>query len=323
MSNAEPIFVKEAEDILYDVIIVGAGPAGASAALYAARAGHKTLVIDRAPATGALAITKEIENYPGMNSVSGLELLEQMQRHAKQFGAIFLQSQVQGATVDDAEKYVYTPAGVFRGRALIVATGARGRKNKLPGEEQFEGRGVSYCAICDAAFTKGENVAVYGDNEEALEEALMLTRHAQQVDLYVPRGNLLGVPEDHPLPDVPNLKVYFKTPVLKVLGAEQVEGILIKTPEGKEEERKYPFVFIYVGGAAPATGFLGEEVPRDSEGYMIADETMATPIPGVFAAGDARKTPVKQAVIAAADGALAAISADRFLRGRKSLVAQH
>ncbi|HWI53094.1 MAG TPA: FAD-dependent oxidoreductase [Symbiobacteriaceae bacterium] len=319
----EEIFVREADTTrLWDVIVIGAGPAGASAALYAARAGHAVLVLDKAPSTGSLAIAKEVDNYPGLQGVSGAELLKTMQGHARGQGATFLQAAVLRAKLVGAEKEIETGAGTFRARSVIVAAGARSRKGKIPGEQELEGRGVSYCAICDGAFTKGKDVVVYGDNAEVLEEVAMLSSFAAKVRLLTPGEKLTGAELDVKLPE--NVVHYPKHKVKEVLSTPQggLSGVRVLTPAG-EETWEAGALFLYMGGGAPGTSFLGDEIPLDAEGYLQVDESMATPVEGVFAAGDVRKTLVKQAVMAAADGAMAAINADRFLRGRKKLAAQY
>lgn len=322
---ADEIFVKEADtERTWDVVVIGAGPAGASAALYAARAGHSVLVLDKAPATGSLAIAREVENYPGVQGVTGAELLKTMQGHAKAQGATFLQAQVLKAHLTGAIKVIETGAGTFKTRAVVVAAGARSRKGKIPGEVDLEGRGVSYCAVCDGAFTRGKEVVVYGDNAEALEEVAMLAGFAAKIRLLFPGEKLIGA-EGSELANLPESVVLYPRHKLKeILATENggLGGIKVLTPNG-EEQWEVGALFLYMGGGAPGTSFLGDEVPLDAEGYLVVDEAMATPVEGVFAAGDVRKTVVKQAVLAAADGALAAINADRFLRGRKKLSAQY
>jgi thioredoxin reductase (NADPH) len=322
---AEEIFVREADTSkVWDVVIIGAGPAGASAALYAARAGHAVLVLDKGPSTGALAIAREVENYPGLPAMSGTDLLKTMQIQAKSQGATFLQAAVLKARLTGPEKEIETGLGTFRTRAVIVAAGARSRKGVIPGEKELQGRGVSYCAICDGAFTKGKEVVVYGDNAEALEEVALLATFAAKLRLLFPSDKLIGASEEEfaRLPE--NVTVFPKHKLKEIVPGENggVAGIKVLTPSG-EETWEVGALFLYVGGGAPGTSFLGDEVPLDAEGFLVADDSMSTPVEGVFAAGDVRKTLVKQAVMAAADGAMAAINADRYLRGRKKLVSQY
>jgi thioredoxin reductase (NADPH) len=321
----EEIFVKTVDtEKLWDVVVIGGGPAGASAALYAARAGHSVLVLDKAPATGSLAIAREVENYPGIQGVTGADLLKTMQGHARAQGATFLQAQVLKARLTGAEKAIETGIGTIKTRAVIVAAGARSRKGKVPGEAELEGRGVSYCAVCDGAFTKGKEVVVYGDNAEALEEVALLAGFAAKIRLLFPGEKLIGA-EEGDLASLPESVVpYPKHKIKEIVSAAYggLGAVKVQTPAG-EETWEVGALFMYMGGGAPGTSFLGDEIPLDAEGYLVVDEAMATPVEGVFAAGDVRKTVVKQAVLAAADGALAAINADRFLRGRKKLSAHY
>lgn len=308
--------------LVYDVLIIGAGPAGASAALYASRGKLKTLVLDKAPNSGALAITHKIANYPGVpGEMTGLDLLEIMRWQAADFGAGFLHVPVQGAYVENEVKEVFTPDAVYRGRSLIVATGAMDRGRKMPGEDDFLGRGVSYCATCDGAFYQDQEVAVLGDNEEALEEALFLTKYAGLVHLVIPGKQLLGV-QDGEMPERPNLSYHFQTKPQQVLGDEHVTGVLVKDVAGKPATIASRGVFIYLSGSKPSTEFLNGALPLYPDGYLVADQNMNTPAHGVFAAGDVRRSPVKQAVQAAADGALAAMSVDRYLNKRDKIIAQ-
>jgi thioredoxin reductase (NADPH) len=320
---ADEVFVKDADrEQTWDVIIIGGGPAGASAALYAARGGHKVLVLDKAPGAGSLAIAKEVENYPGVTGVTGAELLKSMQAHAKEFGAVFLQAAVLKAYLRDEVKEIETGLGTYKSRVVIVAAGARSRKGKIPGEQELEGRGVSYCAICDGAFAKGKEIVVFGDNAEALEEVVLLSGFAAKVRLLIPNDKLPGAEGEVALPE--NVTLFPKHKIREILAGENgvLKGVRVSTPAG-EQEWEVGGLFLYAGGASPGTSFLGDEVPLDAEGYLVVDEALATPVAGVFGAGDARKTLVKQAVLAAADGALAAINADRYLRGRKKLSAQY
>jgi thioredoxin reductase (NADPH) len=306
---------------MYDVIIIGGGPAGASAAIYTARGNLKTLVIDKAPGTGALALTHKIANYPGVEGeLSGKELLEKMRRQAESFGAEFIQTTITAVDVEDEVKSIFTADGTFEAKAVIVATGSKGRNRMLPGEEDLLGRGVSTCATCDGAFYEGKHVAVIGDSEEALEEAHALTKFADRITFVVPRGELQGV-ED--IPELPKTEMLFRTRPLEIVGSKSVEGVRIRHNDGKEELLNVDGVFIFLSGSKPGTDFLEGQVPLDEEGYMILDEFMQSPVPGVFGAGEVRRTPVKQAVVAAADGAIAAMAVDKYINKRSKIVPQY
>ncbi|MFC5452082.1 NAD(P)/FAD-dependent oxidoreductase [Paenibacillus aestuarii] len=306
---------------MYDVIIVGAGPAGASAAIYTARGNLKTLVIDKAPNTGALAITHKIANYPGITGeLSGKELLDTMREQAKGFGAEFIQTTITDVDVEGETKYVFTADGMFEGKAIIIATGSKGRNRMLPGEEDLLGRGVSTCATCDGAFFTGKTVAVIGDTEEALEEAHALTKFTDKIYFVVPRSELQGV---HHVPELPNTELLYKTKALEVLGDKKVQGLKVRTAAGAEEVLDVDGVFVFLSGSKPGTDFLQGQVPLDEEGFMVLDNSMQSPVAGVFGAGEVRRTPVKQAVVAAADGAIAAMAVDKFINKRTQLIPQY
>jgi thioredoxin reductase (NADPH) len=306
---------------MYDVIIIGAGPAGTSAAIYTARGHLKTLVIDKAPGSGALALTHKIANYPGVEGeLTGKELLEKMRRQAESFGAEFIQTTITAVDVEDEVKSVFTAHGTFESKAVIIATGSKGRNRMLPGEERLLGRGVSTCATCDGAFYQEKTVAVIGDSEEALEEVMALTKFASRIHFIIPRAELQGVEE---MPDLPNTEVLYRTRPVEILGENQVEGVLLRHADGKEEKLKVDGVFIFLSGSKPGTDFLEDQVPLDEEGYMVLDSYMQSPVPGVFGAGEVRKTPVKQAVVAAADGAIAAMAADKYINKRAKIVPQY
>lgn len=306
---------------MYDVIIVGAGPAGASAAIYTARGNLKTLVIDKAPNTGALAITHKIANYPGViGELSGKDLLDTMREQAKGFGAEFIQTTITDVDVEGEMKYVFTADGMYEGKSIIIATGSKGRNRMLPGEENLMGRGVSTCSTCDGAFFEGKTVAVIGDSEEALEEAQALSKFTKSIHFVVPRPELQGV---HHLPELKDTNMLYKTKPLEVLGDKQVQGLRIRTSEGAEEVLDVDGVFVFLSGSKPGTDFLQGQVPLDQDGFMILDSSMQSSVAGVFGAGEVRRTPVKQAVVAAADGAIAAMAVDKFINKRAQLIPQY
>lgn len=306
---------------MYDVIIIGAGPAGATAAIYTARGNLKTLVIDKAPNAGALAITDKIANYPGVpNEIAGKELLELMRNQAKQFGAEFIQSSITAVDAANETKTVFTAEGMYQSKALVVATGSKGRNRMLPGEEQLLGRGVSTCATCDGAFFRNKTVAVIGDTEEALEEAMALLKFVSKIYFIVPRPDLQGV--EH-TPELANTEFLYRTKPLEILGEQHVKGLKIRPAEGGEKVLDVDGVFIFLSGSKPGTDFLQNQVPLEEEGFMVLDQYLQSPTPGVFGAGEVRRTPVKQAVVAAADGAIAAMAVDKYINKRAQLIPQY
>ena len=304
-------------DTVYDVIIVGGGPAGLSAAQYAARSNLKTLVVDKSPTAGALAYTSRIENYPGLpEPATGKELLDMFRKQAVTFGAEYVEKQVVGVRLDGEVKEVFTMDETYRGKALIIATGSMGRKPTIKGEAEFLGRGVSYCAICDAAFYRGKTVCVIGDSEEAVKEAGLLTRFADTVYLISP-SRKLKVDDDHPTLKAQNLRVLAGHSVTSIEGNEVVERVRMSSSEQKEIELALSGVFVYLYGSKAIVDFLAGAAELSEEECLVTNKMMETSIPGVFAAGDVTCAEVRQVVIAASNGCIAALSAEKYIHHRK------
>jgi thioredoxin reductase (NADPH) len=305
----------------YDVIIIGGGPAGASAAIYTARADLRTLVIDKGLTAGALGVTAKISNYPGVpGPVSGAELTRIIREQAQSFGATFVTDKVVDAYLDGEIKTVVGGTGAYEGKAVILATGSMGRTKVVAGEEDFLGRGVSYCATCDGAFFRGQPVAVVGNNDEALEEALFLTKFASEVNLIMPTPDFKASPElVAEIEAQPVVKFFPGTRLKEVLGNGVVEGVRIH-PRGSDE-RVIPVkgAFVYLQGAQPITDYLGNQIEKTAEGCLVVDKDMQTSMPGVFAVGDLLCTHVKQAVIAAADGVVAALGVEKYVSGKEKI----
>ena len=310
------------ETIETDVVIIGGGPAGCSCALYTSRADLKTVILDKNPSVGALAITHQIANYPGVpTDISGEDLLKLMRDQAVQYGTDYRRAQVFGIDTSGDWKTVFTPEGTFKGRALVVASGAMGRPASFKGEAEFLGRGVSYCATCDGAFYKSREVAVVGVNKEAIEEAQVLTKFASTVHWITSND---PKEEDHEAMDLinkENVKHWSKTRLMKIEGTDAgVTGVALKN-RSKEETQllEVEGVFVYMSGSKPITDFLGDQIALKEDGGVVVDDFMATTSEGVWAIGDIRNTPFKQAVVAASDGCIAAMAIDRFLNSRKSI----
>ncbi|MEM8637895.1 MAG: FAD-dependent oxidoreductase [Cyanobacteria bacterium P01_G01_bin.54] len=306
----------------FDVAIIGGGPAGCTCALYTSRADFKTVILDKNPAVGALAITHKIANYPGVTgNMSGDELLRMMREQAEAFGTTYQRAQVFGIDVSDTLKKVYTPEGTFVCRALVLATGAMGRVASFKGESEFLGRGVSYCATCDGAFYREREVAVVGNNHEAVEEAQFLTKFASTVHWITVKD---PQPEDVAAQDLltlPQIKHWSRTRLMLVEGDQAgVTRVQVKQ-KGQPESQALPVegVFIYQSGSKPIVDFVSDQIAFNPDGGVKVDETMSTNVEGVWAIGDIRNTPYKQAVVAAGDGCIAAMSIDRFLNSRKSI----
>lgn len=310
-----------ANDTAYDVIIIGGGPAGSSAAIYTARGDLRTLVIDKGLTAGALGITSKISNYPGVpGTMTGAELVEIMREQAQSFGADYLTDKVIGLDLSADPKLVFAGTNTFSAKVIILATGSMGRTSVVKGEEELLGRGVSYCATCDGAFFRDQDVAVVGNNDEALEEAFFLTKFARKVTLVVPTPELKARPElVAELDEHENITMMPATSLKEVVGNGKVEGVVIKPRGGEAVELPVSGAFIYLQGGKPITDYVMEQLPTTGDGCLVVDENLMTAVPGVFAVGDLLCTHVKQAVVAAADGVIAAIAADRFVHGRDKI----
>ncbi len=301
---------------IYDVIIIGGGPAGLTAAQYASRAKLRVVILDKSPTAGALAYSSKIENYPGLTRpMSGKELLGIMRRQAVEFVAEYIEAQVVGVNLSGDIKEVSTMDRTYSGKTVIIATGSMGRKPTIKGEAEFLGRGVSYCAVCDAPFFKGRMVCVVGNSEEAIKEAGVLTRFAETVYLISPTPKLKV--EDHPDLSLPNLKVLLGYTITAIEGSDVVEKIRMVDGNNKEAELSLSGVFIYLYGSKPITEFLAGAVDTTEEGCIKVNNTMETSIPGVFAAGDVTCIGIRQVVVAAAQGCIATLSAERYISQRK------
>ncbi len=325
--NDEDIFTPVTKELLnetYDLVTIGGGPAGASAAVYASRGNLKTLVIDKAPASGTLAITHKIANYPGVpEELTGMELLLRMQKQAKDFGTTFVKSNVLEVDFTHEVKKLKIPEGEIKAKAVFIAVGAKAPSSKIVGEETFTGRGVSYCSTCDAAFYKGKKVAVVGDTEEAVSEASALSRHADKIYFFIPAAKLKGDADIAVLEGIDNIEVFWKHRVKEIKGDKKVDALIVQNENKIEKTWDIDGVFLYMAGMKPGTDFLKNAVKRDEEGYVIVDDTLRTNVDGVFAGGDARRTPIKQAVISAADGAIVAMGADQHVNKRKKMRPQY
>ena len=306
----------------FDVVIIGGGPAGCSCALYAARSNLSTIILDKNPAVGALAITHKIANYPGVaGDFSGEELLKIMRDQSISYGAKYQQAQVYGISMSQSEKIVYTPEGIFVGKTLVLATGAMGRASTLPGENEFLGKGVSYCATCDGAFYKQKEVAVYGSNQEAIDEALVLTKFASTVHWITNSKPSMNSVEVQILLESKNLRHWKRTRLTSIQGDDQgVNSVKVQSSgDNEEQEILVQGAFVYSTGSLPITDYLQEQIPLNPNGGVRVNNDMMTDIEGVWAIGDIRNTPFKQAVVACSDGCIAAMAIDKYLNQRKDI----
>ena len=303
-------------DSHYDVIIVGGGPAGSAAAIYAARADLRTLVLDKDPHAGALGMAHIIANYPGApTNSSGMQLLRSMREQAESFGAGFAREKVIGLGLQDKEHKVFTASGkAFSARVLILATGSMGKNSVIQGEERFVGAGVSYCATCDAAFYKGRVVAVAGRTGEAVAEAVVLSRFAGRVHLLCPSSSFAAPEEEiERLSLQPDIDVAYNCRITAINGEENVESL---TLSGREEPLPVDGVFLYLTGSSPVVDYTGGQLDLTGTGCLKTGPDFMTSVPGVFAAGDVLCKDIKQAIIVASEGCRAALYADKYLAGR-------
>jgi len=301
-----------------DIIIVGGGPAGLTAGLYAARARLKTLLLEGEVLGGQTATTELVENYPGFpDGISGPELVERMKQQARAFGLeISAPSMATSIKIEGEIKKVTVGDTKHSAKAVIVATGARPKKLNVPGEKELKGRGVSYCATCDGALFKGKRVLVVGGGDAAMEEALFLTKFAERV-LVIHRRDELRAAKILQERAFDNKRVSFvwDSQILRILGESRVEGAIVQNKKSGEKRKvEADGIFIYVG-TEPNTAFVGNLLRLDEEGYIVTDENMMTSIPGIFAAGDVRRNPLKQITVAVGEGATAAISAQKYIEG--------
>lgn len=302
-------------DKLYDVIIIGSGPAGLSAAVYAGRARLNTLVIERAPMSGGQILnTYEVDNYLGMPGSNGFDMGMKFRSHAEAMGAEFIQVDVLRIEEEGDIKLVVAEGVTYRTKTVLLASGATHRKLGVPGEEQFIGKGVSYCATCDGAFFRGKTTAVVGGGDVAVEDAIFLARMCQKVYLIHRRDELRAAKIlSERVKELQNVEIIWDTVVESIQGEEQVASILIRnTKTNEKKEVEVDGIFIAVG-IEPNISFCNGLVEQDKAGYIIAGEEGKTSKPGIFAAGDVRTKMLRQIVTAVSDGANAITSIEHYL----------
>ena len=300
---------------IYDVIIIGGGPAGYTAALYATRAGLNTLLIERMSAGGQLTLTGDVDNYPGFEEgIDGFTLGMKMQASAERFGAVTEYAEVLSLDLTEKTKKVITDSGEFFSKTVIIATGANPKTLGIDRENALLGRGVHYCAHCDGRFYKDKTVAVVGGGNSAAADALYLSRLAKKVYLIHRRDTLRATKIYHePLKSAQNIKFIWDSSITEFLGNSRVEGAKIKNLKtGEITSLSCDGIFVSIG-RKPATDFIKDIISLDENGYVIADETTKTNIDGVFAAGDLRRKALRQIVTAVSDGATAVHFAEEYL----------
>ena len=317
LSGILPEHEEEDDAHVYDMLIIGGGHGGYTAALYAARAGFDTLVIEKLSAGGQMALTHQIDNYPGfVDGIGGWELADQMQRQAERFGAKTQNAEVRSVDLKASPKKVETSEGAFYGKTIVLATGANPRELGVSNEKELVGRGVAYCAACDGMFYKGKTVVVVGGGNTAAADALLLSRVAEKVIIVHRRDTLRATKIYHePLMRAENVEFRWNSVVMELLHEDKLIGVRLKDVQtGEETVLAADGVFVSVG-RKPATELVAGQVELDKGGYIVAGENTATNIPGVYAVGDVRTKLLRQVVTAVADGAMAVHMAEEFLAG--------
>ena len=306
---------------MYDLIIIGSGPAGMTAGIYAQRAGLDALVIERNFMSGGQIVdTYEVDNYPGFPSINGFDLAQKMRAHADQLGVQFKMGDVQKVEDLGEEKKVITAEETLTAKTVLFATGAKHSLLNIPGEAEYAGKGVSYCATCDGAFYKDKVVAVVGGGNAAVEEAIYLTRFASKVYLIHRRDELRAdkIVQCRAFEN-PKLEFVFDSVVKEIVGEDCVKSLVLENVKSKElTNLSVDGVFPYIGISPNVDNFSGQ-ITQDSKGFILTDDTMKTSIDGVFAVGDVRVTPLRQVITAAADGAISAVYASRYIESQKEI----
>ena len=303
------------KDIVYDMIIVGGGPGGYTSALYAARAGFNVLVLEKFSAGGQMALTHQIDNYPGFeDGIDGFSLADKMKKQAERFGARSENAEVIKVNLTVNPKEIETAKGTFLSKTVVLAAGANPRELGVDKETELIGRGVAYCASCDGMFYRGKTVVVVGGGNTAAADAILLSRIAKKVIIVHRRDTLKATRIYHePLMNAENVEFKWDSTVTELLYEDKITGVKIKNVKtGEESIIDCDGVFVSVG-RKPATDFLGSQLDLDENGYIVADETTKTSIPGVYAVGDIRTKQLRQVVTAVSDGAMAVHSAEEYL----------
>ncbi|MDO5146410.1 MAG: thioredoxin-disulfide reductase [Eubacteriales bacterium] len=300
---------------IYDVIIIGGGPGGYTAALYCARAGLDTVILEKLSAGGQMALTTQIDNYPGFDEgIDGFELGEKMQLGAERFGATSEMAEVESVSLHSNPKEVRTSEGTFYGKCIIIATGANPRMLGAEHEEELVGNGVNYCAACDGMFYKDKKVFVIGGGNSAAGDALLLSKICKEVILVHRRDTLRAEKIYHKsLMQATNVQFRWNSAVKELIYDEKLRGILLENKQtGEEWKEECDGIFVSIG-RSPATELFKEQLTLDRGGYIVADESTKTNIPGVFAVGDVRTKVMRQVITAAADGAVASHYVEEYL----------
>lgn len=297
---------------MYDLIIIGGGPAGLTAGIYAVRYGMDTVVLEKNVMPGQIAATDMVENYTGFTAISGPELMQRFKEHAETVGVKIDSAEVSSIISEDGKKVVVTDSGTLESKTVIIATGANPKKLGIPGEKEFMGKGVSYCATCDAPFYKGKTVIVVGGGESALTDALILSNVVKKVYIIHRRDKLRAsrILQER-VSRKPNIEIVWDTVPEEIQGKAGVENVILRNLKTRDVYTlQVDGVFVYIG-IRPSTEFI--DVKKNSSGFILTNEKLETSIPGIYAAGDCRDTSIWQVVTAVADGAIAAVSAHEYI----------
>nr|WP_307774427.1 FAD-dependent oxidoreductase [uncultured Cetobacterium sp.] len=304
------------ENKIYDLIIIGAGPAGLTAALYAGRANLSVLVIEK-PNVGSLLMAHKVDNYPGVSKPTGKELYDLMKNQTLEFDVEYIDATFLGFDLFSENKVVKTDKENYHSRSIIIATGwSKNSSKKIPGEKEYLGKGVSYCATCDGAFTRNMSVSLVGKGEEVAEEALFLTKYSKEINIFVTSSEL-DCSSDllETLTSNEKVNIFYSSELIEIKGEEFMEEIVIKH-ENETKTFKSQFAFLYLGTKS-STELYGEIASLDPHGYIVTDHYMKTNVEGVFAAGDVRSKVVRQVTTSTADGTVAAMEAIKFILKNK------
>ena len=311
--------MSEKKKLQYDVLILGGGPAGLSAAIYAARGAAKTAIIDISMFGGQPSNYLELENYPGFGKIGGYDMMEKFEEHAGMFDIDkYPMQEIEKIDLVSTSKIIETKENIFESKTVIIATGAQAKKLGIKGEKEFTGRGVSYCAVCDGAFYKDKIIAVIGGGNAAVEEGCYHTKKEKKVYIIHRRDTLRAdkIEQERAFKNE-KVEFIFDTIPLEIQGTDNVENLVIKNVKTNEiSNLKADGVFPYIG-FSPNVDYINAQLQQNEAGFIITDETMQTSVQGVFAIGDVRATPLRQVITAAADGAIAGCYAVKYLEAEE------
>lgn len=311
----------EGEDGVFDIIVIGGGPAGTSAAIYASRGKLRTLVLDKDMGQGAMGGEHLIANFPGFpEPIRAEELLLRMRKQAENLGAEFVQDKVVYTDFRNDVKLVASPKEQYRSKAVVLATGSMGREPSLKGEGEFLGRGVAYCAICDGPYFEGKEVAVTGQVDRVHDELELISRYASRI-YFIPPAGKLSDKELNRLSEFEKVKVLKDRKVKEIAGSMRMEAVVLEGPEG-EKRLEADGIFVYLQGSKPVVEFIADKMERGENGCISVNEDTSTSIPGVFAVGDVTCRKVRQISLAVGEGCRAALSAEAFIKGKDKALSQ-